>query len=55
LPLSDEAMLALAQRRADQIEDMLVNRHGITHNRIFICKPKIDPSAEATPRVELVF
>ena len=55
LPLGDEAMLALAQRRADQIEDKLVNRYGITHNRIFICKPKIDPNAEAKPRVELVF
>jgi hypothetical protein len=54
-PLSDEAMLTLAERRADQIEEMLVSRHGIKDKRIFICKPEIDKNPEAQPRVELVF
>jgi hypothetical protein len=53
--LSDEAMLALAERRADLIEDILVSQHGIKDKRIFICKPEIDNNPEAKPRVELVF
>ncbi len=54
-PLSEEDMLALAEQRADLIEDILVSRHGIKDERIFICKPEIDKSPEAKPRVELVF
>ena len=54
-PLGDEAMLALAERRADQMEDILVNQHGIIDKRIFICKPEIDKNPDAKPRVELVF
>ena len=54
-PLSDEEMLALAEQRADRIEDMLVSQHGIKNNRIFICKPEIDQDPEGQPRVELVF
>ena len=54
-PLSDEAMLALAERRADQMEDILVNQHSIKDKRIFICKPEIDKNPDAKPRVELVF
>jgi outer membrane protein OmpA-like peptidoglycan-associated protein len=53
--LSDEAMLALAERRADLIEDILVGQHGIKDKRIFICKPEIDKNPDAKPRVELVF
>ena len=55
LALSAEALLALAEKRADQIEDILVSQHGIKDKRIFICKPDIDPAPEAKPRVELVF
>jgi hypothetical protein len=54
-PLSEEEMLALAERRAGQIEDMLVSQHGIKDKRIFICKPQIDERPEAKPRVEIVF
>ncbi len=54
-PLSDEAMLALAERRAGLMEDILVNQHGIKAKRIFICKPQIDKNPDAKPRVELVF
>ena len=48
-------MLALAERRADQIEDLLVSRYGIKDKRIFICKPEFDKNPDAKPRVELVF
>ena len=54
-PLSEEAMMALAEKRADLIEEILVSRHGIQDDRIFICKPEIDKNPEAKPRVELVF
>jgi hypothetical protein len=54
-PLSDEAMLTLAKKRAERIEEVLVSRHGIDDKRIFIGRPEIDKSPEATPRVELVF
>ena len=54
-PLTDEAMLQLAEQRADRIEDILVSRHGIKNKRIFICQPEIDKSPAAQPRVELVF
>jgi hypothetical protein len=55
LPLTDEAMLTLAERRADLIENILVSQHGIKDKRIFICKPEIDKNPDAKPRVELVF
>lgn len=54
-PLSEEVMLALAEQRADLIEEILVSRHGIQDDRIFICKPEIDKNPEAKPRVDLVF
>ncbi|MGD2186442.1 MAG: DUF748 domain-containing protein [Desulfobacterales bacterium] len=55
IPLSDEAMLVLAEQRADHIETILVNQHHIKDERIFICKPEIDKNPDAKPRVELVF
>jgi len=54
-PLSDEEMLALAEQRADRIEDILVSQHGIKSERIFICKPEIDKNPAATPRVDIIF
>jgi hypothetical protein len=55
VPLSDEAILALAEQRANRIEDILVRQHGIKDKRIFICNPEIDEHPEAKPRVEIVF
>ncbi len=54
-PLSNEAILALAEQRANRIEDILVSQHGIKNKRIFICTPEIDEHPEAKPRVEIVF
>ena len=54
-PLSNAAMLALAEQRANRIEDILVSRHGIKDKRIFICNPEIDEHPGAKPRVEIVF
>jgi outer membrane protein OmpA-like peptidoglycan-associated protein len=54
-PLSNAAILALAEQRANRIEDILVNQHGIEDKRIFICSPEIDEHPTAKPRVEIVF
>ena len=54
-PLSNAAILALAEQRANRIEDILVNQHGINDKRIFICNPEIDEHPAAKPRVEIVF
>ena len=43
-------MLALAERRTDQIEAMMVSQHGIEDKRIFICKPQIDENADGDRR-----
>jgi len=53
--LSNAAILALAEQRANRIEDILVSQHGIKDKRIFICNPEIDDHPEAKPRVEIVF
>jgi hypothetical protein len=54
-PVTDAALLQLAEQRADRIEDILVSQHGIKNKRIFICQPQIDKDPAAQPRVELVF
>jgi hypothetical protein len=50
---TDDALLELAKNRTKRIEDQLVNVHAITAKRIIACKPEIDKSAEANPRVDL--
>ena len=55
LPLTDGAMLQLAEQRADLLKDIVVSRHGIKDERIFICQPQIDENPGAKPRVEIVF
>jgi hypothetical protein len=46
-------MLALAKRRAEVVEDYLVNQHGVSASRTAVCRPTLDPEAENTPRVDL--
>jgi hypothetical protein len=46
-------MLALAKRRAEVVEDYLVNQHGVNASRTAVCRPTLDPEAENTPRVDL--
>ena len=50
---TDAALLALAKKRTEVIENQLVNHHAIAAKRIIACKPKIDESTEAKPRVDL--
>ena len=52
-PVPDESLLALAKRRAEVVEDHLVKQHGVSPGRAAVCRPQIDPEAEAPPRVDL--
>lgn len=44
----------LANRRSFAIKDYLVGNHGISPDRLFVCKPAVDDSRGAKPRVELL-
>ena len=50
----EQKLLSLAEARAHALEKYLVEKHGIDHKRILICRPQIDPEIEAQPRVRLV-
>ena len=49
----DAALLALAERRSDQIQNRLTDAHGIAAKRIIFCTPQVDKNADAKPRVDL--
>jgi hypothetical protein len=53
--LPAEQLEALARARSMAIKDYLVARHGIKDDRILICHPEIDKTAEAKPRAEILF
>ena len=50
---TDTALLALAKKRTDSIEDYLVNLNRIEAKRIIACEPEIDKTVEAKPRADL--
>jgi outer membrane protein OmpA-like peptidoglycan-associated protein len=50
---TDDALLTLAEKRSERIQNQLVNGYGIAAKRIIVCKPKIDRAANAKPRVNL--
>ena len=50
---ADSALLALAERRSDQIQNQLVQSHGIAAERIISCKPQFDKDTDGQPRVDL--
>ena len=53
--ISKEQLEALAKARSDGIKDHLVNQHGIKADRILICHPEIDKTADGKPRAEILF
>jgi hypothetical protein len=59
-PVTDEQLLALAQRRAEAFRDLLVTAHGIPPDRLLICLPQVEPEgpegpeATAGPRVDIL-
>jgi len=53
-PLSDEALLTLAEARSDAVLKA-IEQHGIAAERLFNCRPAVDEEAmKAEPRVELI-
>ena len=51
--IPDDALLALARSRADNIKDWLVSQHKIHADRLFTCNPEIDKDEKAKPRANL--
>ena len=51
---TEERLQALARERASVIKEHLVDQHGITAERLFICNPEVDSQEDASPRVELL-
>jgi outer membrane protein OmpA-like peptidoglycan-associated protein len=49
----DAALLELAKKRTERINNQLVRLHGIAAKRIIACEPEIDSSASAKPRAKL--
>jgi len=53
-PVTEEELIALARTRAEDLKSRLVNGYGIAPERLFICHPEYDETADANPRVELL-
>ena len=51
--LTDAALLELARGRALAVKTEMIERHGVSAERLFVCHPAIGPERDATPRVEL--
>ena len=54
-PVTQQDLEALARERADRVEQILVNEHGLDAGRLIDCHPQVDTAADAGPRVDLVF
>jgi outer membrane protein OmpA-like peptidoglycan-associated protein len=52
-PIPDAVLQDFARERAKLVKDALVNDHGISHDRIFLCLPAIDETPDKGPSVEL--
>ncbi|MCU7851575.1 MAG: DUF748 domain-containing protein [Candidatus Thiodiazotropha sp. (ex Monitilora ramsayi)] len=51
--VSDEELMALAQRRAELVEDYFVKQHGISAGRAAVCRPVLNEEAGAVAKVDL--
>lgn len=51
--IDDQALLTLAEQRAAAIKRHLVAL-GTAPERLFLCKPQLDPAADAAPRAKLL-
>ena len=49
----DTVLEDFARERAKLVKDALVNDHGISHDKIFLCLPAIDETPDKSPSVEL--
>jgi len=57
VPIKDKAnikrLLDLGEQRENAFKDHLVEQGNISSSRILLCKPQIDSSKGATPRIEI--
>jgi hypothetical protein len=51
--IPDAVLQDFARERAKLVKDALVNDHGISHDRIFLCLPAIDETPDKEPSVDL--
>jgi hypothetical protein len=51
--IPDAVLQDFARERAKLVKDALVDDHGISHDRIFLCLPVIDETPDKGPSVEL--
>jgi hypothetical protein len=51
--IPDTVLQDFAMERAKLVKDVLVNDHGISHDRIFLCLPAIDQAPDKEPYVEM--
>ncbi len=52
--IADDKLLELAQSRGEAVKDHLIERLGISEDRLFLCAPKIEKGDSAEPRVDLL-
>jgi hypothetical protein len=53
MTVPDTVLEDFARERAKLVKDALVNDHGISHDKIFLCLPAIDETPDKSPSVEL--
>ena len=53
ITIPDEVLLDFARERAELVKESLVQQQGIEHERIYLCLPEIDNSADKEPYVEM--
>jgi len=52
--ITDDQLVALAQQRADLVEQYLIATHGIERHRLISCQSRLDTTdAKKLPRTEL--
>jgi hypothetical protein len=49
----EEALIALAELRGDNVKDHMINEHGIAADRFFDCQPEVTSNESAQPEVRL--
>lgn len=53
--VTQQDLEALARERADRVEEILVNEHGLDAGRLIDCHPQVKTADGAGPRVDLIF
>ncbi|MCB1866176.1 MAG: DUF748 domain-containing protein [Chromatiales bacterium] len=51
--VTDAELLTLAHQRGDALKGLLIERHKIGADRLFLCEPELDSAADAKGRVDL--